>query len=94
MAGGKWHWVLERILEHGSQADKDAVQPVYNKLMLDGAHREMMKELLNPENEQLDLFSKVHIEQAQALVLARAQALARVQESLTNNIPYKKLGQP
>ena len=57
MAGGKWHWVLERILEHGSQADKDAVQPVYNKLMLDGAHREMMKELLNPEPEQLDLFS-------------------------------------
>ena len=53
-----------------------------------------MKELLNPETEQEDLFSKVHIEQAQALVLARAQALARVQESLTNNIPYKKLGQP
>ena len=94
MAGGRWRWVLERILEHGSQADKDAVQPVYNKLMLDGAHREMMKELLNPETEQEDLFSKVHIEQAQALVLARAQALARVQESLTNNIPYKKLGQP
>ena len=94
MSNGRWRWVLERILEHGSQADKDAVQPVYNKLMLDGAHREMMKELLNPENEQLDLFSKVHIEQAQALVLARAQALARVQESLTNNIPYKKLGQP
>ena len=94
MSNGRWRWVLERILEHGSQADKDAVQPVYNKLMLDGAHREMMKELLNPENEQLDLFSKVHIEQAQALVLARDQALARVQESLTNNIPYKKLGQP
>ena len=98
MSNGRWRWVLERILEHGSQADKDAVQPVYNKLMLDGAHREMMKELLNPENEQLDLFSKVHIEQAQAqaqaLVLARAQAVARVQESLTKNIPYKKLGQP
>ena len=94
MSNGRWRWVLERILEHGSQADKDAVQPVYNKLMLDGAHREMMKELLNPENEQLDLFSKVHIEQAQALVFARDQALARVQESLTKNIPYKKLGQP
>ena len=94
MSNGRWRWVLERILEHGSQADKDAVQPVYNKLMLDGAHREMMKELLNPENEQLDLFSKVHIEQAQALVLARAQTQAKIQESLTNNTPYKKLGQP
>jgi hypothetical protein len=94
MAGGKWHWVLERILEHGSQADKDAIKPVYSKIMLDGAHREMMKELLNPENDQLDLFSKVHIEQAQALVLARAQAQAKIQESLTNNTPYKKLGQP
>lgn len=99
MSNGRWRWVLERILEHGSQADKDAVQPVYNKLMLDGAHREMMKELLNPENEQLDLFSKVHIEQAQALVLARvqnrAQAVARVQEPLTKNIIYKNLsGQP
>ena len=95
MSNGRWRWVLERILEHGSQADKDAVQPVYNKLMLDGAHREMMKELLNPENEQLGLFSKVHLNQAQALAQAyQNQALARVQESLTNNIPYKKLGQP
>lgn len=94
MADGRWRWVLERILEHGSQADKDAVQPVYNKLRLDGAHREMMKELLNPETEQEDLFSKVHLEQAQALVFARVQAQAKIQESLTNNTPYKKLGQP
>ena len=94
MSNGRWRWVLERILEHGSQADKDAVQPVYNKLMLDGAHREMMKGLLNPETEQEDLFSKVHIEQAQALVLAQAQVQAKIQESLTNNTPYKKLGQP
>jgi hypothetical protein len=36
MAGGKWHWVLERILEHGSQADKDAIKPVYSKIMMDG----------------------------------------------------------
>lgn len=59
MAGGKWHWVLERILEHGSQADKDAIKPVYSKIMLDGAHREMMQELLNPEPEpeQKDMFS-------------------------------------
>lgn len=94
MSNGRWRWVLERILEHGSQADKDAVQPVYNKLRLDGTHREMMQELLNPnpEPEQLGLFSKVHIEQAQALVLAQTQA--KIQESLTNNTPYKKLGQP
>ena len=59
MAGGKWHWVLERILEHGSQADKDAIKPVYSKIMMDGSHREMMQELLNPnpEPEQLGLFS-------------------------------------
>ena len=59
MAGGKWHWVLERILEHGSQADKDAIKPVYSKIMMDGSHREMMQELLNPnpEPEQLDLFT-------------------------------------
>ena len=57
MAGGKWHWVLERILEHGSQADKDAIKPVYSKIMLDGTHREMMKDLLNPEPEQKDMFS-------------------------------------
>ena len=98
MAGGKWHWVLERILEHGSQADKDVIKPVYSKIMLDGTHREMMKDLLNPEPEQLDLFSKAHLNQAQALAQAqvqnRAQAVARVQESLTKNIPYKKLGQP
>jgi hypothetical protein len=100
MAGGKWHWVLERILEHGSQADKDAIKPVYSKIMLDGTHREMMKDLLNPEPEQEGLFSKfsnlgqsTHT-QAQALAKAQAQAQARVQESLTNNIPYKKLGQP
>jgi hypothetical protein len=86
MAGGKWHWVLERILEHGSQADKDAIKPVYSKIMLDGAHREMMKDLLNPEPEQLDLGYQ-NLSQT-------ITSLARVQESLTKNIPYKKLGQP
>jgi hypothetical protein len=45
--------------------------------MLDNIHKNFMRELLNPEPEQEDLFSK---------------ALARVQESLTNNTPYKKLG--
>ena len=99
MAGGKWHWVLERILEHGSQADKDAINPIYSKIMLDGTHREMMQELLNPEPEQLGLFSKAHLNQAQALAQAqvqnRAQAVARVQEPLTKNIIYKNLsGQP
>jgi hypothetical protein len=84
VAEGRWGWVLDNIQQHGSEADKDAVQPVYNKLRLDGAHREMMKELLNPETEQEDLFSKAY----------QNQALARVQESLTNNTPYKKLGQP
>jgi len=90
MAIGRWRWVLESILEHGSQADKDAIKPVYSKIMLDGTHREMMKELLNPEPEQEDLFSKAY--QNQALAQAQDQALARVQESLTNNTPYKKLG--
>jgi hypothetical protein len=56
MAGGKWRWVVDRVLVHGSQADKDAVLPVYNKVMLDGAHKGMMRELLNPEPEQKDLF--------------------------------------
>jgi hypothetical protein len=89
MAGGKWHWVLERILEHGSQADKDAIKPVYSKIMLDGTHREMMKDLLNPEPEQKDMFSKFsNPDQSKALAQARAQ------NALTNNIPYKKLGQP
>jgi len=82
MAGGKWHWVLERILEHGSQADKDAIKPVYSKIMLDGTHREMMKDLLNPEPEQTDLFTNQN------------QVLARAQNALTNNTPYKKLGKP
>ena len=98
MAGGKWYWVLERILEYGSQADQDAIKPVYSKIMLDGAHKEMMGVLLNPKPEPKDMFSKAHLNQAQALAQAqiqnRAQAVARVQESLTNNIPYKKLGQP
>lgn len=82
MAGGKWRWVLERIHMHGSQADKDAVLPVYNKVMLDGAHREMMQKLLNPEPEQTDLFTNQN------------QVLARAQNALTNNTPYKKLGKP
>jgi hypothetical protein len=43
----------------------------------------MMKDLLNPDQSK-DL----------ALARAQAQAVARVQESLTKNIPYKKLGQP
>jgi hypothetical protein len=56
MAIGRWRWVLESILEHGSQADKDAIKPVYSKIMLDGTHRKMMKELLNPEPLE-DLFT-------------------------------------
>jgi hypothetical protein len=55
MEQGKWGWVLDRILAHGSQTDKDAALPVYNKLMLDELHRNFMRELLNPE--QLNLFS-------------------------------------
>lgn len=90
VAYGRWRWVLERILKHGSQADKDAVQPVYNKLMLDGAHREMMKELLNPEPEQKDLFSKLGAAAPSTTTYSGYQ----IQESLANNTPYKKLGQP
>jgi len=37
---------------HGSQPEKDAVQPVYNKLRLDGVHKEMMEALLNPEQDK------------------------------------------
>jgi hypothetical protein len=114
MAGGKWRWVLERIQMHGSQADKDAVQPVFDKIMMDGSHREMMQELLNPEPEQLDLlggYQNQALRHNQALAKSMAQtkqevaermladayqnqALTRVQESLTKNIIYKKLGQP
>ena len=81
IARGRWDWVLKSILENGSQAEQDAVQPIYKKTKLDETHRKMMQALLNPEPEQEDLFSK-------------AQALARAQNALTNNIPYKKLKQP
>ena len=57
MSNGRWRWVLERIQMHGSQSEKDAVQPVYNKLRLDGAHKEMMEALLNPEPVQQGMFS-------------------------------------
>jgi len=99
MAGGKWRWVLDRIHEYGSQADKDAVQPVFDKIMMDGSHREMMQELLNPEPEQKDMFSGTQFQgPAQAPSNTtysgyQNQALARVQESLTKNLIYKKLGQ-
>jgi hypothetical protein len=77
IADGRWGWVLDNIQQYGSEAEKAAVLPVSNKIMLDNIHKNFMRELLNPEPEQEDLFSK---------------ALARVQESLTNNTPYKKLG--
>ena len=57
IARGRWGWVLKSILENGSPAEQDAVQPVYKKIKLDDAHRMMMQELLNPEPEQTDLFS-------------------------------------
>ena len=82
IARGRWDWVLKSILENGSPAEQDAVQPVYKKTKLDGTHRTMMQELLNPEPEQTDLFTNQN------------QALALAQNALTNNIPYKKLGQP
>jgi hypothetical protein len=95
MANGRWKWVLERIQMHGSQSEKDAVQPVFNKLRLDGAHKEMMGALLNPEPDQLGLFSNTQLKaQAQAHNQAQHEALTRAQNALTNNIPYKKLGQP
>jgi hypothetical protein len=80
MAEGKWSWVVSDILEYGSEADKAAVRPVYKKLRLDDAHKTFMRELLNPE--QPDLFTNQN------------QAIARAQNALTNNNPYKKLGQP
>jgi hypothetical protein len=79
VAEGKWNWVLSSIEQYGSEAEKAAVLPISNKIMLDNIHKNFMRKLLNPEPEQEDLFSK---------------ALARVQESLANNTPYKKLGQP
>lgn len=57
IARGRWDWVLKSILENGSQAEQDAVQPIYKKTKLDETHRKMMQELLNPEPEQEDLFS-------------------------------------
>jgi hypothetical protein len=48
--------VLDNIQQYGSEAEKAAVLPVSNKIMLDGTHREMMQKLLNPEPEQPDLF--------------------------------------
>ena len=77
MEQGKWNWVLDRILARGSQADKDAVQPVFNKIMLDGTHREMMKDLLNPEPEQKDLFSSNHLEALAVSVQKTKQAAAQ-----------------
>lgn len=52
MSNGRWSWVLERIQMHGSQPEKDAVQLIYDKLMLDGVHKEMMEELLNPKQDK------------------------------------------
>jgi len=54
VAEGKWNWVLLSIHEHGSEAEKAAVLSVSNKIMLDNAHKNFMRELLNPE--QPDLF--------------------------------------
>ena len=62
MSNGRWKWVLERIQMHGSQLEKDAVLPVYNKLRLDEVHKEMMQALLNPEPEQEDWFSKAQFD--------------------------------
>lgn len=59
MSNGRWKWVIERIQMHGSQIERDAVLPVYNKLRLDGVHKEMMEALLNPEPEQRDLFPNI-----------------------------------
>ena len=97
ITGGKWGWVLAEINKNGSPQERAAVEPVVKKIKLDHVHKAMMKELLNPEPEQLNLFnaganqSLTQI-QAQVLAGAQAQAVARVQESLTKNIPYKKLG--
>jgi len=82
---------------HGSQSEKDAVLPVYNKVMLDGAHKGMMRELLNPEPEQKDMFGAMSGSQTPSNTPYSGyqnQVLARAQNALTTNIPYKKLGQP
>ena len=89
---GKWRWVIERIQTHGSQAEKDAIMPVYNKIRLDGAHKEMMQALLNPEPEQKDMFSN----QSQTLELQNPysgyqnQAIAGAMQKLhvTGDIEY------
>jgi hypothetical protein len=54
IAEGKWSWVLDNIQQYGSEAEKAAVQPISNKIILDMVHKNFMRELLNPE--QLDLF--------------------------------------
>ena len=55
IADGRWGWVLDNIQHYGSEAEKAAVLPVSNKIMLDNIHKNFMRELLNPE--QLNLFS-------------------------------------
>jgi hypothetical protein len=54
IAEGKWSWVLDNIQQYGSEAEKAAVQPISNKIILDMVHKNFMRELLNPE--QLNLF--------------------------------------
>jgi hypothetical protein len=55
IANGRWGWVLDNIQHYGSEAERAAVLPVSNKIMLDNIHKNFMRELLNPE--QLNLFS-------------------------------------
>ena len=87
MANGRWKWVLERIQTYGSQADKDAVQPVFDKIMLDGAHKDMMKELLNPEPEQEDLFSSNHLQNLAQQLQARTSTMSQ-KLHVTGDIEY------
>jgi hypothetical protein len=76
IADGRWGWVLDNIQQYGSEAEKAAVLPVSNKIMLDNIHKNFMRELLNPEPEQEDLFSKTYQNQALAQAQVRAQYLA------------------
>lgn len=56
---GKWDWVVATVYNNGSPQEIAAVEPVVKKLKLDNAHKNFMRELLNPEPAQGDLFKDV-----------------------------------
>jgi len=82
VASGKWGRVLDNIQQYGSEAEKAVVFPVYKKLILDNAHKAMMRELLNPKPEQRDLFSVGSVD----------TDIAPLKKTTTYNTPLKVNG--